>query len=341
MSAWSAAKHRSDLQRSARPSKHHASTPPSTDGTCSFSCAGACARGRCLTTVVSTRKQPAGIALGGADVFWLERDSDAWSYVVARAPLTGGMSTTLTSRPGSPSEFQGIAVDETSVYWAEQGPDSGAILKMPRAGGPAVTLASGLRAPRSLALDGMNVYFTHEIATAPAGALLSVSTNGGSPSALAAELHEHTDVAVDAGYVYLLAHDAQGASIKKLPVAGGAPSTLATGLRLPRSIAVDTSHVYWTDVNTVMRAPLAGGAGATLLASAQSLDFVATDGALVYWLSGGAEGTVMSVPVGGGTSSALLAQQRGPLRDLVVNDRGIFWTSSDACNGMIMRLAAE
>ena len=51
---------------------------------------------------------------------------------------------------------------------------TGDVAKVPRAGGPVVTLASGLTSPAALVLDGANLDFAEIVSEEGAGAVLTV-----------------------------------------------------------------------------------------------------------------------------------------------------------------------
>jgi hypothetical protein len=60
---------------------------------------------------------------------------------------------------GQSSPF-GIAVDATSVYWANNG--DGTLMKVAVGGGKAVAIASGQSGPTGVAVDAAYVYWTNK-----------------------------------------------------------------------------------------------------------------------------------------------------------------------------------
>jgi len=55
----------------------------------------------------------------------------------------------------------GIAVDETSIYWATNGEHDGEIMKLDKTAGPVHIIASGQQAPVHVAVDSANVYWAN------------------------------------------------------------------------------------------------------------------------------------------------------------------------------------
>ncbi len=141
-----------------------------------------------------------------------------------------------------------------------------------------------------------------------------------------------TGIAVDAENLYWT-EDYFDGDVMKLPLDGGVVSTVA---KSPYAgfLAVDLSNLYWVTSTTVVQAPLDGGTPVTLLATGQSQAYgIAVDSQNVYWTtlgaSGSSDGSVMSVPIGGGTAT----QDSSPpspmsFAGIVVNATNVYWGSS-------------
>jgi hypothetical protein len=101
-----------------------------------------------------------------------------------------------------------IAIDSANVYWTEYGgaPASGNIMKVPIAGGPSVTLATG-DYPLAIATDGASVYWSD----ADAATIMKIPVGGGTPMTLISGWNVSA-LALDATSLYWT----DGASIMKL-----------------------------------------------------------------------------------------------------------------------------
>ena len=176
-------------------------------------------------------------------------------YVI-RVPLDGAASTTLATREAGPSA---IAVDATSVYWVDEGPDvyypgdsqsQGAVVSAPLAGGSVTTLATRQTDPRGLFVQGSTLYWVDDD-----GMILAMPTSGGSPKAVTRSDQLLQGMAVDAEGLYL---DEAG-SIETIQPAGGMPTTIATANAnysgIGAGIALDATSVYWGNGNDLLRAP--------------------------------------------------------------------------------------
>jgi hypothetical protein len=153
------------------------------------------------TTIVSSLKNPTGIALDAKFVYVSVGGTGASDGLVEKIPY-GYSSGKLT--PGKPPvplatgliKPSAIAVDFTHVYWI--GP--GVIMSAPLDGSAAATpttLASG-GSPFALAIDASNVYWTDT----SAGTVASVPLAGGTATILATGQDTPVGIAVDAANVY-------------------------------------------------------------------------------------------------------------------------------------------
>jgi hypothetical protein len=220
-----------------------------------------------------------------------------------------------------------IAVDATSVYWTDFG--TGKLMKVPLAGGPAVTLAMPGQSSRiqGLAVVGDSVYFTafDSVMTVPTGGgpvtVLAFSDAGSGPQGVAADTQN----------VYWTTF--VGGTVERAPlVGGGQPIALATMQSYPEGIALDTANVYWATSGTVMKVPIGGGQPQTLALAPGTnpgwggIDIdtgIAVDGANVYFADyqGGA---IMKVPIDGG-SAVVVASGTSPL-GVALDDAYVYWT---------------
>jgi hypothetical protein len=137
------------------------------------------------TTLVTAAAgyRPYAMAVDGPSLFWAEVQSGGMDCVgtshVVTLPGNGSARVVLASAFGA----GGFVLSPDTVYYADYGPvpcgpndptGTGDVAKVPRAGGPVVTLASGLSAPSALVLDGANLDFTEIASEQGAGAVRTI-----------------------------------------------------------------------------------------------------------------------------------------------------------------------
>jgi hypothetical protein len=180
---------------------------------------------------------------------------------------------------------QGMAVDNSNVYWATQGQcpfpydggvcQTGFVYQAPKNGnGPVTTLASGEMAPASVAVMGSTVYY---ISDGPgdgtsSAVVRSVPVGGGPVTTLASNIQALFNLGgnnpcsncmgVDPTGVYFTTWDGKSTgALMKVPLDGGTPVMLAP-LGSALGLALDSTGAYVADhrAATVVRVPLDGGA---------------------------------------------------------------------------------
>lgn len=126
---------------------------------------------------------PKGITVQGSSLYWA---ATFGTLGVMQMATSGGTITRLTT--SVTGAF--IAADATHVYYV----NSGSLMKLPAAGGSAVTLATNATGP--LVLDTNNVFF------ASSSSVMMIAKTGGTATTLAPSTFAPVDIAVDATGVY-------------------------------------------------------------------------------------------------------------------------------------------
>jgi len=169
--------------------------------------------GGVLTPLVSNACTGWGIAVDATGVVYIDEIEP--SPPVLKLPV-GASPTYLVPSTDSELAVGGLAIDSTSVYWADW--VDGAMLRVGLDGGTPDTIASDQPKPQGVVVDATAVYW------------VNLGDQSASPPTKG--------------------------SVVKFPLrAGCAPVTLAAGLASPGRIAIDAASVYWTDYSggTVMK----------------------------------------------------------------------------------------
>jgi hypothetical protein len=217
-----------------------------------------------------------------------------------------------------------LAVDATYVYWATESRSGGygQIRRMPKAGGPAATIADAQTCPRALVIDASYVYWYNGCS---AGQLRRASLGGGAVFDYSIAVDPTEDARVlaadsrnvyfnnygvlgipkaggvqfnvdDVDYVDGLVADDRGvywvgplepgvssAAVSAYPAGASAPARLVRETPILRAgIALDTTWVYFADEG-LRRVPRTGGAVETLFPAASESLRMAVDDLSLYW----------------------------------------------------------
>jgi hypothetical protein len=232
---------------------------------------GLFAAGGCPPAVEATLVTSAPLRVGIEDFQFLAIDSSfvyfdlSSAHEIARVPKCGGEAEVIVDNLVTPLA---IAVNDTHVYWLDQGTQHGAgqLARRPKVGGPIETLATALLGPWPLALDGGHAYWGDAHGT---GAL---PLDGGPISRLSYAA-SYVGMALDDTYAYW----GNGLSVGRFLKSGGGDEMLAqltldptTGDFIVWCAAVDTSNVYVTVyIGPVFGIPKTGGAPVQLAPTAR------------------------------------------------------------------------
>lgn len=223
-----------------------------------------------------------------------------------------------------------IAIDTTSVYWANYSNDGaykGSVMKVSIAGGSPVTLATGFEGAGGIAVDSSGVYFGGLMNDGTGTSLFKVGLNGDAVKSLASSFMDDP-FAIGPSGVYGTGWNGEGLTIVRVPLEGGVATPVVPSSALKQTassygVAVDANSVYWTffgDPTTVMKAPLGGGMPVTLATIAGRGEGIAVDATHVYFGTGS---VLMKVPLDGGTPTTL-ASSAG--QGVAIDDSFVYFT---------------
>jgi hypothetical protein len=281
---------------------------------------------RCVVALADSQFLPNSLAIDQTSVYWTNAGRGAYGSV-AKVNIGGGAVTTIAPLRDAPAS---VAVDLESIYWVES---VRALMSTPLSGGALTTLATS--SVKNIALDAHVIYWpTGGVVD---GAIESVPKVGGLPTTLLSGLSSPTNIAVDSGTLYW--NEDYGALLR-MPTASGLPVTVVSGQENLSSLFVGAARATWAAASTdgngssVVTDLLSGSGAPITLASGQP----SSDGALaitadtvnVYWTTFGtglSDGTIMSIPLGGGPPVTLASAQDGPTA-IAVDATSVYWTTA-------------
>jgi hypothetical protein len=265
-----------------------------------------------------------------------------------------------------------LALDAANVYivdgtgQVDYPSKPGRIIARTRAGSAAahmlvsktlVTADAGWVLDPWIATDGTHVFYMEDNESGGPGVqgtsrLFSIPVDGGAPTLLATP-RGFNAAAMDEAFIYV-ADRPPGTSplptIMRYAKADGAATTLAHDLKATGASAIavndtyvvygfEDGNVYGPPASTIERAPKTGGVATTIVTGVDVVG-IAVDATTVFWLGGaagndgcGGSGSLMSVPISGGTPLGLAGGLPGPSAFALTADSVYFGDVKSACAG--------
>ena len=235
-----------------------------------------------------------------------------------------GTCTTLATGQAYPSS---LAVSGASAYVANDDA-TGSVIELPLAGGPPSVLAPNEPFANGIALDDTGLFWSRApgvIMNIPPGTKTPVTIFDESYGCVGSFALTPTDV-----FMASVTND----GLKKIKKDKSDAYWFVTDQKGMRRALASGSNVYWTAGDTVKVTPSDTAAEQTL-ASGQAWPYgLAVDATSVYWTNRD-DGTVMKVPVGGGTPVAIAKGANRPYA-LAVDATSVYFTEYSEA-GSIMK----
>ena len=252
--------------------------------------------GGTAVTLASRQKGPSGIALHGANVYWIN------NATVMSVPIGGGSASTLVT---DQSDGFMIAVSDASVFWSANDvtATTQAVWKAPLAGGGGDQLATG-HGPALLAIDGTSLYWSVsdvEIGDQGGYSAIEKLPLGGVPEDGGATMLWYgastpQGLATDGVNVYwtevlncLTPPDGATAGncggVMRVSVNGGQAMALTPNLpQVDNPVAVDATDVFYANNGSIFKVAKAGGTPVMLVQGmGGNPTSMAVDETSVYW----------------------------------------------------------
>lgn len=212
---------------------------------------------------------------------------------VRRVMRGGGAVETLAMDLDQVSE---LAVDQSSVYWAEQSASPawrGRVAKVAKGGGSLRVLAESVRAV-GVAVDGPDLYYLVSDAGPAAHGIFRTSLEGGPATKVYASGIAGRRLLANGTHLFALLYNA----VVRVDKQSGAAVTFAGRSVGGNSLALDDGHVYWTvlgydggrpdplEGGRLLKAPQAGGAVTDFANCLTKPTALGIDASHVYWSQG-------------------------------------------------------
>jgi hypothetical protein len=251
--------------------------------------------------------------------------------------VVGANDATLDAGAGADSSLPDAEVPD-ALAEAAAGADAGPIVCGPCTGtifnGRCVeTLATGQLVPKSVATDGVNVYWTVDPQIADAGAVMRVSVCGGTPTPIASGSIHPQFVAVDDQNLYWTQSPSNVMAWNK---GTGAITTLVSDQAYPSGIIVDSANLYWAnDVadGGLVRMPLDGGAPTEIVYAPNPYRLVLSPTA-IYWIEAFTY-LIFTAPRAGGARTNFYYDSNYEVQNIGIDAKNLYYTEMSSLGPLV------
>jgi titin len=274
-----------------------------------------CFQSACVFSVEPGQPSPFALAVDSSNIYWTDSQTLA-PGAVFQAPLGGGSPMTLASGLNQPNC---VAVGSGQVFW---GTGDAYIMTVPIGGGMVTTMASGQTVPVGMLVAQSQLYWA---TSGTEGAIVRQVIGASALATLVGGQNGIQGFAADGSNLYWTTQDGDVVSV---PLNGGSVTTLAESQSSPGAITSDGTNVYWISNSTpgaVLSMAINGDDTITTLASGlDSPSHITVDSSNVYWTDS-VDGTILSVPTGGGSPNTLATNQSQAF-SIAVDATNLYWT---------------
>jgi sugar lactone lactonase YvrE len=180
------------------------------------------------------------------------------------------------------SGANGVALDDSHVYWTTSFSDGDAVMRRNKSGGELQVLADNQKGASELVLDATHVYWIAN----EAGDVMRIAKSGGEAQTLAQGQVGLNGIEVDESHVYFMTGNGGTDAVVRVGKDGGF-ATLVAQSSNPWGVAIDADYVYWNDPGSsrVVRQAKDGGSLEDLAVDERGAMQIAVDADGIYWVS--------------------------------------------------------